>query len=291
MPRRTRNDDTQQLDLFVAFVGDVPLRDERESMSLPMASLSKRKRVKPIEWTSKDGRLWCRVSCNARYGMATIYDLDIILWCISQLNEAVEQGLATSPVVRFQPYDMLKAIGRDVGGDHYKRLEAALQRLQSTSIETSIRADERSQKAMFSWVDSWQHEVDDATGRSRGMRVTMPNWLYTAVVEERAVLAVSPDYFKLTGGLARWLYRLARRHGGKQVGGFRFTMRGLWKRSGSTQAYHQFARDLRKVIAANALPEYSLEIMEGQKGDELVAMWRDPTKVSIPQRRDLRRLS
>ena len=30
MPRRARTSDTRQLDLFYAFVGDVPLRDERE---------------------------------------------------------------------------------------------------------------------------------------------------------------------------------------------------------------------------------------------------------------------
>ena len=33
MPRPTT--DTRQLDLFYAFVGDVPLRDERENMTLP----------------------------------------------------------------------------------------------------------------------------------------------------------------------------------------------------------------------------------------------------------------
>ncbi len=60
MPRRRKADD-RQLDLFYAFVGDVPLRDEREGMSLPLVSLSKRKRLKPIEWTSGDGKRWCRV--------------------------------------------------------------------------------------------------------------------------------------------------------------------------------------------------------------------------------------
>ena len=38
--------DRRQLDLFVSFVGDVPFRDERESMSLPMLALGKRKLVK-----------------------------------------------------------------------------------------------------------------------------------------------------------------------------------------------------------------------------------------------------
>jgi plasmid replication initiation protein len=206
---------------------------------------------------------------------------------IRRINEAVENDLKTSPTISFQPYDLLKSIGRQTGGDHYKRLEAALQRLQSTSIETTIRADKRRQTTMFSWLDWWQHDVDEATGRSKGMKITVPNWLYQAVVEERAVLAVVPEGYALTGGIERWLYRLARRHAGKQVGGWRFTMKSLWERSGSSQPLPQFARDVRKVIARNALPEYHLELGRGQKGDEIVTLVLDPMRVTGPQRRDI----
>jgi len=280
----------QQLDLFVAFVGDVPMRDERESMSMPMASLGKRKRLKPIEWTSADGKRWCRVSANATHGMATIFDLDIIMWAVSQLNQAVDEGLPTSPTLSFQPYNLLKAINRPVGGEQYRRLDASVKRLAATLIETSVRGDGRTQTASFHWLETVTQDTDDATGSPRGMTLTLPQWLYKAVVEERAVLAVAPDYFRLKGGIERWLYRLARRHAGKQVGGWRFTLRGLWERSGSSQPFNTFARDVRRAVQANALPEYSLELMEGQRGDELVAMVRDPARVDVPQKRTLRRL-
>jgi plasmid replication initiation protein len=39
----------RQLDLFVALIGDVPFRDEREAMSAPLVALSKNKRTR-IEW-------------------------------------------------------------------------------------------------------------------------------------------------------------------------------------------------------------------------------------------------
>lgn len=282
--------DQRQGDLFVSFVGDVPFRDERESMSMPMVSLAKRKRVKPIEWTSADGRAWVRVTANQTFGMASIWDLDIVLWAISQLNEAVEQGLSTSPTISFHPYDLLRSIGREVGGDHYRRLEAALERLRATTVETSVRADDRRKKAMFGWIEAWTHEIEDATGQSKGMTLTMPRWIYHAVTEERAVLAVPPEYFALTSGLERWLYRLARRHAGKQPAGWRFTMRQLHERSGSSQSLADFARDLRKVIGRNRLPEYHVEISKGQRGDELVVMVRDPARVGLPQKRTLQRL-
>ena len=34
------------------------------------------------------------------------------------------------------------------------------------------------------------------------------------------VLTIDPAYFALTGGLERWLYRLVRKHGGKQKNGW-----------------------------------------------------------------------
>ncbi len=115
------NTQNRQLDLFFALPGDLPWRDERESMSIPMLSLGKRRRTAPIEWSNRDGSLWCRIT-GSDFGIATIWDFDVVLWAISQLNEAVEQGLAPAPKIEFQPYDMLRAVGRGVGGQNYKRL-------------------------------------------------------------------------------------------------------------------------------------------------------------------------
>jgi hypothetical protein len=85
--------DVRQLDLFTAFVGDVPLRDDREAMSLPLCSLSKKKRITPIEWSNSEGTRWVKVVPTPEWGMATIWDLDVILWALSQLNEALERGM------------------------------------------------------------------------------------------------------------------------------------------------------------------------------------------------------
>ena len=121
------------------------------------------------------------------------------------------------------------------------------------------------------------------------MSITVPDWIYRGVVDERAVLAIPPEYFDITSGIGRWLYRLARRHAGKQEGGWRFLVRSLHERSGSTQKYGDFARDLRRIVDRDNLPEYHLEIITGQKGDPTLVMIRDRTRIQVPQRRDLRR--
>lgn len=103
-------------------MGEVPLRDDKEAMSVPLLSLAKGKRTTPIEWRSSNGERYVRVTANATHGMATIWDFDVILWAVSQLNEAVDKGMPVSPEIRFQPYDMLRAIKRDVGGKDYPEL-------------------------------------------------------------------------------------------------------------------------------------------------------------------------
>ncbi len=282
--------EAKQLDLFIALIGDVPLRDDLEGMSVPLVSLAKGKRMAPIEWASTDGARWLRVSPNAVHGMATIWDWDVLIWSISQLNAAVEAGEPTSPTLRFQPHDMLKAIGRGVGGDDYKSLEAALNRLAGTLVETNIRAGETRRKSSFHLLERWSHNVDEATGRSKGMTLELPSWVFDSVVKRRDVLSVAPAYFDLSSGIARWLYRLARRHAGKQSAGWRFTMKALHQRSGSTRAMKDFAIAVRKIVAGQGVPEYRLELVEGQAGDEVLVMTRDRDRVGLPQRRDLARV-
>jgi hypothetical protein len=42
----------RQFDLFVPYISDLPLRDQRETMERPFFSLAKRKRLKPIEYVT-----------------------------------------------------------------------------------------------------------------------------------------------------------------------------------------------------------------------------------------------
>lgn len=270
-----------QLDLFIAMIGDVPLRDDREGMSVPMVSLSKGKRTKPIEWKSSNGDRYVRVTANATYGMATIWDLDVLIWAVSQLNEMVERKLEIGPMILFQPYDLLRAICRGVGGKDYAELEAALNRLAGTLVETNIRTIGNQRKSTFHLLERWDHETDEVTGRSKGMSLVLPRWIYEGVVKQRDVLAMPQAYFHLSSGIARSLYRLARRHAGVQPAGWRFTMGNLHARSGSVQPLNQFAKGVRKVVEAQGVPEYRLDIVHERQGEEVV-MVRDPASPSPP---------
>jgi plasmid replication initiation protein len=110
------------------------------------------------------------------------------------------------------------------------------------------------------------------------------------------VLTIHEDYFLLTGGIERWLYRVARKHAGQQEGGWQFTMRQLYEKSGSTSRFSDFAIDVRKVIDADSLPEYTSMLHKNDEGDEIVHfVKRDHLDVNDPRyempRHPRRRLS
>ncbi len=169
MARAKRSAISEQFDLFLPYLADLPLRDQREMMERPFFSLAKTKRVKPIDYTSPDGKLWVNVSANPTYGMATIWDADILIYCASMLADMARRGANDVPrTLHIMPYDLLRAIGRPTIGRAYKLLAQSLDRLVATTVKTNIRAENR-REATFSWLDGWTQLVDEKTERSRGM--------------------------------------------------------------------------------------------------------------------------
>lgn len=256
-----------QLDPFEALSGDVPPRDQRDLMAHPFFSLSKSRRVTPIHYKAGDVEL--QVYAVPEHGMATIWDADVLIWAASQILAAEDRGLPTSRFFRFTPYQLLNAIGRTTGARSYFLIKGALTRLQSTVIRTTIRHGEHWRRQQFSWINEWE-ELATRKGRVEGMEFVLPEWLYQGIVDRRLVLAIDHDYFALTGGIERWLYRVARKHAGRQPNGWRFELRHLHAKSGSLARYSDFAIDIRAIARRQPLPGYALAIEHNADAIELV---------------------
>ena len=278
MPRDAKPDG--QVDLFLPQLTALPLRDQRETMERPFFSLSKRKRLKPIDYISPDGKITVHVSANSEYGLATIYDLDILIYCASVLIEHKRRGANDIPqTLNIVPYDMLKTLKRDVGGRAYELLGNALDRLQSTTVKTNIRSGD-AVETTFSWIDS-HSQIRDRSGQIRGMRITVAKWFYDGVLMDGGVLAIDPAYFSLTGGRERWLYRVARKHaGGAGADGFAISMPTLFEKSGAEGDYRRFKFEMAKIVKENALPGYALALETRGNGEPLVRMTRRDTAPS-----------
>lgn len=258
-----RSDPNREFDFFIPLMSDVPLKDQRETMERPFFSLQKRKRVKAIEYRSPDGDAWVKVEAMPAYGMATIWDADILVWAASVLNRMKQQGVNDLPrTLTTTTYDLLRGIKRGTSGRAYQELQAALQRLETTSIRTSIRAPTRRAEAQFGWLDGWTLEIDPDTEQPRGMTLTLSNWVYEGIVNERSLLTMHQDYFLLTGGLERALYRIARKHAGNQKGGWTCRVEMLREKTGSDSQAKEFNRMLRRAVNANQLPDYTLTLTQ-----------------------------
>lgn len=253
----------EQLELFRARAGDIVARDAQDLMSWPFFSLAKSHRVTPIDFHM--GEVSIRVEANAEHGMATIWDADVLIWAASQIVDARDRGLRTSRLMAATPYEILTFVGRSDSGLSYERLKAALDRLQSTTIVTSIRQPSERRRHRFSWINEWKERLD-AAGRPLGIELILPDWFYAGVLDDALVLTIDRAYFDLTGGLERWLYRLVRKHGGRQAYGWSFDLPHLHLKSGSLSPLRRFRFELRAIVQRQALPGYRLTLVDDPNG-------------------------
>lgn len=267
-PRHRTRSEREQLELFRALPGDLAPRDAQDLMAYPFFSLAKTHRTTPIDYRLND--IAIRVEAVPEHGMATIWDADVLIWAASQIVEARDAGLRTSRLMAATPYEILTFIGRGTSARDYHRLKAALDRLQSTTVATSLRQIHERRMHRFSWINEWTERAD-AHGRADGIDLIMPDWFYRAVLDDALVLTIDRAYFSLTGGLERWLYRLVRKHGGRQRGGWRFDFRHLHIKSASLSPFKRFAFELRDIARRQPLPGYRLVVHRELGGRELLA--------------------
>lgn len=271
-----------QFDLFCADLVDIPIKGERETLSLPFFSLSKRRRSR---MKYDHNGVLVDVAAPPHIGIASVWDADVLLWCASEIIAARARGRETSPRVTLRPYELLRATGRDTGGGSYDQLlneeTGALARLKHTTVTTNAPGPGGGDRTeMFSWLERVQIDRD-AAGNVKGVEITLPMWLYERVTAG-VVLTLSSEYFQITSGIERWLYRLVRRHAGNQSHGWTFGMEELHRKSGSQQPIKYFARDVRQIVAANNLPEYYLEMVTLQGGAGVHAVRRSLLAIDHP---------
>ena len=263
-----------QFDLFLPTIVDLRFRDQKDTMERPFFSLSKSKRMKPIEYVNENDGIFVTVQPHQDFGMATIWDADILIWAASVLCDLKNRGTNDIPrELKFQPHDLLKAIARSTGGRDYAQLRDSLERLKTTAVTTNIRAKRGQKTTMFSWIDGWEDLVDAQTKESRGLTITVSDWFYRGVTEDGGVLSIDLAYFSITGGRERWLYRVARKHaGGNGADGFAISMPVLFEKSGAEGTYRRFKFEILRIIQRNDLPGFSLSVRSESAGEPLVHM-------------------
>lgn len=190
-------------------------------------------------------------------GLATIHDKDILIFCISQLMAALNAGRRISRTLQLKAHDLMQATQRETSGDAYRRLREAFERLAGTRITTNLVTGDREITTGFGMIESWEIVRKTRGGRMVNVRVTLSEWLFQAV-KAKSVLTLSREYFSLRKPLERRIYELARKHCGKQRG-WQISVDTLLKKSGSASPRRVFRKMLRDMIAADPLPDYTMQ--------------------------------
>lgn len=218
--------------------------------------------------------------------MATIWDADILIWAAGTINRMQNQGdklglaeLDKTRTIQFHPTDLLRAIKRGTGGRDLQELRAALRRLNSTYVETNVRQHHQRGRQGFNWIDSWSEVTTiDSNEQERvvGFTITLSHWFYHGVIHQRLLLSMEPEYFKLTGGYERWLYRVARKHAHGAPDGWSFSLSSLHQKSGSDATKRKFRELFKRIADKGGILGYRVEWQERGRGvDPLIRVYPD----------------
>ncbi|WP_226583144.1 replication initiator protein A [Acuticoccus sediminis] len=241
-------------DLFICDVADAVLKDLMQHMEHPFYSLSKKPET-AIRRYEHNGN-WIEITPSVK-GLATIYDKDILIYCISQIMAKLNRGEAVSQNVRINSRDLLIFTNRGTAGKDYAALAEALDRLAGTRISTNVRAGDEEEYSTFGLIDAAsirrKHGLD---GRLLWCEVKLSDWVFKAI-RAQDVLTLHPDYFRLRKPIERRLYELARKHCGAQAQ-WRCSVQLLHKKSGSKSPLKQFRYLLKDTAETDHLPDYHI---------------------------------
>ena len=243
-----------QHDLFICDVADAVLKDVMQHMEHPFYSLSKKPETSVKRY--RNGGHWLEITPSVK-GLATIYDKDILIYCISQIMAKLKHGEPVSPRVRINSHELLIFTNRGTSGREYISLMDALDRLEGTRIRTNIVSGDEEQIDGFGLIDASSiRRKQGLDGRLLWCEVKLSDWVFNAIKNEE-VLTLHRDYFRLRKPIERRVYELARKHCGQQKS-WKITLKHLLMKSGSQSPEKRFRQMIKQLAVHDHLPDYQV---------------------------------
>lgn len=263
-----------QKDFFILDIQDVVPKDDLASMEHPLFSLATKPDMRHLVYRSNDSKVEIVPS---GVGLPTIFDKDILIFCISQLMHRKNQGKEIGKKVRFSARELMIATNRPTNNLSYERLKKAFQRLVGTTFTTNIKTGGKRETRVFTMLESGSGFVfkDDDRMRLDYCEVILSDWFMRAI-ETAEVVTISGDYFFIRRPLQRRLYEIAKKHCGTspkwQIG-----LEKLQAKTGSNAPEKKFRLNIREIIKEDDTPEFHIEMTD----DDLVIFRKRKTKRAI----------
>lgn len=247
-----------QKDFFILDISDAAPKDDTASMQHPMFSLATKPDMRHLRYDN--GEQYLKIMPSG-IGLPTIFDKDILIFCISQLIHLKNQGKPIGKKLRFSARELSIATNRPIGGSHYARLESAFQRLRGTTFTSNIRTGNQIETRIFGLIDEGGFvRTADEKFRLDYCEVVLSDWLMRAI-ENTEIVTISPDYFRLRRPLERRIYEIARKFCGSQSQ-WKINLDNLQTRTGSNAPLKKFRHNVRQIITDNNTPFYRIELTD-----------------------------
>ena len=236
-------------------------KDDLASMEHPVFSLATKPDTRTLTYEHRDVKIQITPSVK---GLATIFDKDLLIFCISQMIAKKNKGEPLLQNVSLYASDLLIWTNRETSGDAYRRLIEAFERLRGTTIVTNIKADGEEITSGFGLIDSFKVVRKAPTGRMSVLEVRISDWMFK-IIQGSQVLTLSRDYFRLRKPIERRIYEIARKHCGEQDE-WRVSIELLQKKTGASSHVRAFKAMVRELVKCDHLPDYSIAL----EGDMVV---------------------
>lgn len=258
-------------DFFIPAVFDtMPIKDDIATMEHPMFTLSKKKDMRHLIYKKDNISVEIKPSID---GLPTIFDKDVLLYCVSQFIREYEQTGEIPPrKMRISSHDLLVATNRAINGTSYKLLKQALDRLSGVRVKTNIQTNRSEIIDAFGLIESYTIiESSRVKDRMVRLEITLSEWFYNSILGKE-VLTISPDYFRLGRPLERRIYEIARKFCGRQKK-WSIKLDNLLTKTGATSNIRKFRHFIKEIAEDNHLPEYKIKY--GEKRDLVEFQYRN----------------
>lgn len=273
-------DRQEQGDFFVCDIFDAAPKGDMASMAHPIFSLSTKPDHRVRRYEDATGKNYLEVKPSSD-GLATVHDRDVLIYCISQIMAALNEGKKVSRTVRLTAFDMLRATNRVTDGRGYEALKSALSRLQGTQIETNIVTGGTEQLDIFSIIDRARIVRETRDGRMQEIEIQLSDWVFNAI-QAQEVLTLHRNYFRLRKPLERRIYEIARKHCGRQRE-WRVSLEVLQSKCGSSSTKREFKRLVGAIVEQDEqhdhMPDYAVRL----DGNHVVFLNRGTVKKPEPK--------
>ncbi len=258
-------------DFFIVDVSDTGPKDDLASMEHPVFSLATKPDKRELSYRTSTGK---RLTVGpSSKGLATIFDKDILLYCISKLvhlkneYERTGSGKEITPIVEFSAHECMVACNWRTNDAGYRRFRDALYRLRGTTLVTDIETGGKKASKVFGLIDEGeivsmkdgeQTPFEDE-GRMSRVRIKLSEWIFRSVQSDE-VLSIDRKYFRIRRPLERRLYELARKHVGNKTEPWKIGIEKLQTKVGTCAPLKKFRFNLKEIIRDGNIPEYGFQL-------------------------------